>query len=179
MSKTIITQVFLQHCGKKYTIVKPQLNETSQRIKQFYIMRLRKWKLNKWKNLPPWNDVTLIWHKLPFISISCSSESCSPLIGSVPFSAIYFSISLLSNTQLEDGDTHGWSGTSLLTTNWQGLYNIYFFNFTSTRLQVVFNEDCKEKFCNLQWLTTLFACFKITKRPFSTYLSVVTCKKRI
>ena len=52
---------------------------------------------------------------LPLISMSCSSETGSPLMGSVPFSAIYFSISRLSNTQLDDGETHGCSGTSLLT----------------------------------------------------------------
>ena len=51
----------------------------------------------------------------PLISISCSSETGSPLIGSVPFSAMYFSISRLSNTQLEEGETQGCSGTSLLT----------------------------------------------------------------
>ena len=54
---------------------------------------------------------------LPLISISCSSDMGSPLIGSVPFSAIYFSISRLSNTQLDDGETQGCSGTSLLTTH--------------------------------------------------------------
>ena len=47
--------------------------------------------------------------------MSCSSDTGSPLMGSVPFSAIYFSISRLSNTQLDDGETHGCSGTSLLT----------------------------------------------------------------
>ena len=58
-----------------------------------------------------------LWNS-PLMSISCSSDICSPLIGSVPFSAIYFSISLLSNTQFEDGETQGCSGTSLLTANW-------------------------------------------------------------
>ena len=52
----------------------------------------------------------------PFISITCSSDNASLVIGSTPFSARYFSISLLSNTQLDEGDTQGCSGTSLLTT---------------------------------------------------------------
>ena len=47
------------------------------------------------------------------ISISCSSESGSLLIGSTPFSATNFSISLLSYTWPETGDTTGFSGTSL------------------------------------------------------------------
>ena len=56
-------------------------------------------------------------NQIPLMSISCSSAMGSPLIGSVPFSAIYFSINLLSKTQLEEGETQGCSGTSLLTAN--------------------------------------------------------------
>jgi hypothetical protein len=53
--------------------------------------------------------------QLPFISMSCSSDKTSFVIGSTPFSAIYFSTSLLSNTQFDNGEIQGCSGTSLLT----------------------------------------------------------------
>lgn len=49
------------------------------------------------------------------ISMSCSTVSSFPLIGSVPFSEMYFSISLRSNIQPETGETTGCSGTSLDT----------------------------------------------------------------
>lgn len=52
---------------------------------------------------------------LPLISTSCSSDKGWPFIGSVPFSAMYFSISLRSNTWLDTGETHGCSGTSFET----------------------------------------------------------------
>lgn len=52
---------------------------------------------------------------LPLISTSCSSDKGWPFIGSVPFSAMYFSISLRSNTWLDTGETHGCSGPSLET----------------------------------------------------------------
>lgn len=51
----------------------------------------------------------------PLISTSCSSDKGWPFIGSVPFSAIYFSISLRSNTWLDTGETQGCSGTSFET----------------------------------------------------------------
>ena len=51
----------------------------------------------------------------PLISTSCSSDSGCPFIGSVPFSAMYFSMSRRSNTWLDTGETHGCSGTSLET----------------------------------------------------------------
>lgn len=62
-------------------------------------------------------QVSLLNAQVPLMSINWSSDTGSPLIGSVPFSAIYFSIRCLSNTQLEDGETQGCSGTSLLTAN--------------------------------------------------------------
>jgi hypothetical protein len=47
--------------------------------------------------------------------MSCSSDKTSFVIGSTPFSAIYFSTSLLSKTQFDNGEIQGCSGTSLLT----------------------------------------------------------------
>ena len=43
--------------------------------------------------------------------------SGSPLIGSVPFWAIYFAMSLFSKTLFDTGDKTGSSGTSLETAN--------------------------------------------------------------
>lgn len=51
----------------------------------------------------------------PLISTSCSSDKGCPFIGSVPFSAMYFSMSLRSNTWLDTGETQGCSGTSFET----------------------------------------------------------------
>lgn len=51
----------------------------------------------------------------PLMSMSCSSDSGWLFTGSVPFSAMYFSISRRSYTWLDTGDTHGCSGTSLET----------------------------------------------------------------
>lgn len=51
----------------------------------------------------------------PLMSMSCSSDNGWLLTGSVPFSAMYFSISRRSYTWLDTGDTHGCSGTSLET----------------------------------------------------------------
>lgn len=56
-----------------------------------------------------------LWVNIPFKSISCSTLSSLLLMGSVPFSAMYFSRSRRSKTAPESGDTTGWSGTSLLT----------------------------------------------------------------
>lgn len=47
--------------------------------------------------------------------INWSSLSFSLLIGSTPFSAMYFSINRLSKMHPETGDMTGCSGTSLLT----------------------------------------------------------------
>ena len=52
------------------------------------------------------------WDALLLIASSCSSAKGSPLMGSVPFSSMNFTISLLSNTWLETGDNTGSSGTS-------------------------------------------------------------------
>ena len=52
---------------------------------------------------------------IPLMCTSWSSERGSPFIGSVPFSEIYFSTSLRSNTHWDTGDTQGCSGTSPLT----------------------------------------------------------------
>lgn len=53
----------------------------------------------------------------PLMSMSCSSDNGWLFTGSVPFSAIYFSINLRSQTWFETGDTQGCSGTSLETTS--------------------------------------------------------------
>jgi hypothetical protein len=51
------------------------------------------------------------------ISISSSTDISFPEIGSTPFSWMYFSINLLSNTAPELGEMTGTSGTSLETAN--------------------------------------------------------------
>lgn len=52
---------------------------------------------------------------LPLISTNCSKVSGCPLIGSAPFSLMYFSTNLFSKTAPLAGETTGCSGTSLLT----------------------------------------------------------------
>lgn len=49
------------------------------------------------------------------MSISSSAVNDLPLIGSIPFSTMYFSIIRLSNTAPEEGETTGCSGTSFET----------------------------------------------------------------
>ena len=51
----------------------------------------------------------------PLTSMSMSTVRDWPLVGSIPFSKIYFSINLFSNTQPDVGEMTGCSGVSLLT----------------------------------------------------------------
>lgn len=53
--------------------------------------------------------------QLLLTSINCSTANSLPLMGSVPFSAMYFSIRRFSKIQPEAGDTTGCSGNSLET----------------------------------------------------------------
>lgn len=54
---------------------------------------------------------------LLLISIRSSTANSLPLIGSTPFSIMYFSIIRFSKIAPDDGDTTGCSGTSFDTTN--------------------------------------------------------------
>lgn len=53
--------------------------------------------------------------ELLLTSMSSSTVSSLPLMGSTPFSVMYFSIIRLSNMAPEEGDTTGCSGTSFET----------------------------------------------------------------
>ncbi len=61
---------------------------------------------------------------LPLISNSWSSVSGSPFIGSVPFSWMYLTINLRSNTLFETGERTGSSGISLQTKNVRKRYRM-------------------------------------------------------
>lgn len=67
------------------------------------------------RSKPRSNRAAPLLSAAPLMSMSCSSDSGWLFTGSVPFSAMYFSMRRRSYTWLDTGDTHGCSGTSLET----------------------------------------------------------------
>lgn len=87
-----------------------------------------------------------MFNNLLLISTSCSTVNSKPLIGSVLFSLMYFSISRLSKIDPDTGETTGCSGTSLETVNvikYVPTYNICYLYFSLYRLNLSLNTQFK------------------------------------